>query len=163
MGMGGSCQFHRLLSHSIRKAWSTINKLTGRYGLSSLLCPDSENSIISQLVKNGAHRTRGHEFTRLINMELPDLWKVSTPEGHSISELFRPEELAAALRRLRPEKSPGLDSIFQKLILDAGSGLKFWFCVSLTSCTRQLKTPNICRRALTFAITKPRKATGGPN
>ena len=40
-------------SHSSRKTWSTINKLTGRSGRSSRLCPISLNSSVSQLVKNG--------------------------------------------------------------------------------------------------------------
>jgi len=54
-------------SHSSRKAWRTINKLTGRSGRSSRLCPVSANSIASQLVKNGEHRTGIREFTRLVN------------------------------------------------------------------------------------------------
>ena len=92
--------------------------------------------IASQLVKNGAYRTGGRESTRLINKELSDLWKIPTPAGHSISEPFRPEELAAALRRLKPGKSPGLDSIFPEFILYAGSALKSWFCDFLASCMR---------------------------
>jgi len=43
--------------HSSRKAWRTINKLTGRSGRSFHQCPVSANSIASQLVKNGAHKT----------------------------------------------------------------------------------------------------------
>jgi len=54
--------------------------------------------------------TSDRESTRLVNKELSDLWKIPTPEGHSISEPFRPEEFAAALRRPKSEKSPGLDS-----------------------------------------------------
>ena len=123
-------------SHSSRKAWSTINKLTGRSGRSSHLCPVLANSIASQLVKNGAHRTRGREPTRLVNKQQSDLWKIPTLEGHSISEPFRPAELAASHRRLKPGKSPGLDSIFPEFILHAGSALKSWFCNSLISCMR---------------------------
>jgi len=40
-------------SYSSHKAWSIINKLTGRSGRSSRLCPMSVNSIASQLVRNG--------------------------------------------------------------------------------------------------------------
>ena len=98
-------------SHSRRKVWRTINKLTGRSGSSFRQCPVSANSIASQLVKNGAHKTGDRESTRLVNKELSDFWKIPTPEGHSISEPFRSEDLAAALRRLKPVKSPGLDSI----------------------------------------------------
>jgi len=38
-------------SHSSRKAWRTINKLTGRSGRSFLQCSVSANSITSQLVR----------------------------------------------------------------------------------------------------------------
>jgi len=86
--------------------------------------------------KNGAHRTRGRESTRLVNKQLSDLWKIPTPEGHNISEPFRPEAITAGLRRLNPGKSPGLDSIFPKFILHAGSALKVWLCGFLTSCMR---------------------------
>jgi len=58
-----------------------------------------------QLVKNGAHKTGDRKSTRIVNKELSNLWKIPTPEGHSISEPFGPEELAA-LRRLKPAKPP---------------------------------------------------------
>ena len=83
-------------SHSSRKAWSTINKLTGRSGRSSPLCPVSANYIASQLAKNGAHRTGGRDSTRLNNKQLPDLWKIPIPEDHSMSEPFRREGRTAA-------------------------------------------------------------------
>jgi len=80
-------------SHSSRKAWSTINKLTGRSERSSLLCLLSANSIVSQLVNNGAHMTGGRQSTRLINRLLSDLWKVPTPEGYSISDQNRRQQV----------------------------------------------------------------------
>jgi len=137
-------------SHSSRKAWRNINKLTGMSRSSFRQCPVSANSITSQLVKDGAH-----EPTRLVNKELSDLWKI---EGQSISESFRPEELAAALRRLKPGNFLGLDSIFP----DAGSALKSWFCDFLTSCKRQLKIPKIWKRTLIVAIPKAEKPLGDP-
>jgi len=60
-------------SHSSRKAWRAINKLTGRSGRSSRLCPVLANSIATQLVKNGAHSSRDCKSTRLVNKELSDL------------------------------------------------------------------------------------------
>ena len=79
--------------------------------------PVSANFIASQLEKNGAHRNWDCESTRLVNKQLSELWKILTSEGHSISEPFRPEELAVALRRLKPGKSPGLDSVFPEFLL----------------------------------------------
>ena len=65
-------------SYSTRKAWRTINKLSGRSGRSFHQCPVLANSIASQLVKNGAHRTGDRESTRLVNKELSNLWKMPT-------------------------------------------------------------------------------------
>jgi len=60
-------------------------------------------------------------------------FQVPTPEGNSISDPFRPEGYVAALRRLRPGKSPGLVSIFREFIFHAGPAPKSWFCDFLTS------------------------------
>ena len=103
------------------------------------------------------------ESTRLNNKELSDPWKVPTPEGNSISGPFTPEELSAALRPLKPGKSPGLDSLFRSLYSTlGGSALKSWFCDFLTSCMRQLKIPKIWRRALIVPIPKPEKPLEDP-
>jgi len=144
------------------KAWRTINKHTGRFGRSSRQCPVSANSIASQLVKNGAHQTRYRESTRLVNNELFDLWKIIILEGHNISEPFKPDKLAAALRCLKPGKFPGLDSICPEFILHAGSVLKSWFCDIPTSCMHQFKIPKIRRRALIVAIPQPEMPLGNP-
>ena len=130
-------------SHSSCKAWRTINKHTGRSGCSTRLCLVSANSIALQLVKNGAHKTGDREPTRLVNKELSNLWKIPTPEGHSISKTLRVKEFAAALRRLKSGKSPGLDSIFREFILHARSALKSWFSDFLNSCMCQLRIPKI--------------------
>ena len=113
-------------------------------------------------MKNGAHKTGGRESTRFVNKHLPDVWKIPTSAGHNISEPFRLEAFAAALRRLKPGKSPVLDSIFPEFILHTQSALKSWFCGFLTSCMRQLKIPKIWRRALVVVIPKPEKPLGDP-
>jgi len=68
-----------------RKVWSPIKKLTGRSASSSRLCPVSAYSIASQLMWNGAHKTRDRESTRLVNKQLSDLWKIPTPDGDGSS------------------------------------------------------------------------------
>ena len=49
-------------SHSNRKVWSTINKLSGRSGRSSWLCTVSANSNTSQLEKNRTQRTGSPDY-----------------------------------------------------------------------------------------------------
>jgi len=105
---------------------------------------------------------RHTDLGRLVNMDLSDLWKIPTPEGHSISEPFRLEVLAASLRRLKPGKFPELDSIFPDFIVHTGSALKSWFCDFFTFCMRQLKIPKIWRIALIVAIPKTEKRPEDP-
>jgi len=83
-----------------RRGEQSTNLLAGQDA--HLACaPSRRGHIASQQVKNGAHKTGGRESTRLNNKQLSDLWKIPTPEGHSISETFKLEEFAAALRHLK--------------------------------------------------------------
>ena len=121
---------------------------------------------LGKLHRLATHEERGtwdreSQTSRLATKVLSDLWKIPTPEGHSTSEPFRPEELADALGRLKPRKSPGMDSIFPEFILQTESALKSWFCHFFISCMRQLKIPKIWRRALIVANPKPEKPFGG--
>ena len=148
--MGGSYELHRLL---VLYPQGVENSQQTYWQVWTLV---SANSIASQLVKNGAHKTGSLESTRLVSKQLSDLCKIPKPEGHNISEPFRPEEFAAALRCLKPGKSPGLDTIFPEFILHAGLALKSWYCDFLNSSMHQLKIPKIWRRALVVAIPKTR-------
>ena len=79
-----------------------------------------------------------------------------------IRSFFYPEEFAAALHYLKPDKAPGLDSISPEHLIHAGTGLKFWLSGFLSSCLRQLKIPKVWKRALVVAIPKPSKPVEDP-
>ena len=160
--MGESCQLHRLLL--ALQTQGVENHQQTYWQVWTLLQPVPRLGKFHRLAvgEERGTKTNDHEPTRLANKELSDLWKIPTPEGHSISQPFRPEEFAAALRRLKPRKSRGLDSIFPEFVLHVGSALKSWFCDFLNSCMRQLKIPKIWRRALVVAIPKPEKPLGDP-
>jgi len=149
-------------SHSSRMAWRTINKLAGRSGRSSRLCPVSANSIASQLVKNGAHKTSDRESTRLVNKQLSDLWKIPTPEGHNISEPFRLEDFAAALRRLKPGQSPVLDSHLPGVYTPRRVGSQILVLRHPPFLHAPTQNSKIWRRALVVAIPKPDEPLGDP-
>ena len=85
-----------------------------------------------------------YESTRQVKKELSDLWKIPTPDGHSISEPFRPGGACWSHESLRDciASSRTLYSTPGRL-----SNLGF-----ATSCMRQLKIPKIWRRALVVAF-----------
>jgi len=156
--MGGSCQLHRLLA---LQPQGVENHQQTYWQVWTLLPPLHRLGKFHRIAVGEEWGTQywRPRAPRLVNKELSNLWKIPTPEGHSMSEPFRPEEFAAALRRLKPGKSPGLDSEF---ILHTWSALQSWFCDFFNSCTRQLKIPKIWRRALVVAIPKPEKPLGDP-
>ena len=53
-------------THSSRKAWHTINCLTGRTASKPDKCPVSANAITSQLVQNGRFTNPDHNFSRQV-------------------------------------------------------------------------------------------------
>ena len=71
-------------------------------------------------------------------------------------------DFVAALQQLKPDKAPGPDFIFPKLIIHAGAALKFWLRDFLSSFLRRLKIFKIWRRVLVVAIPKPMKPVGDP-
>ena len=58
--------------HSSRKAWSTLNNLTGRSRHSPRHCAVSANAIASQLIGNGRYEGIDGESSRLISQEVSD-------------------------------------------------------------------------------------------
>ena len=149
-------------THSSRKAWSTINNLTGRSVRYHRPCPISANAIAAQLVKNGKYEVKDRKSSRLVAKEVTDLWRVDTPAGRSISNDFSSEEFAAALQQTRPHKSPGPDKICPELILHAGPAMKSWLRRFLSSCLCHHRIPKIWRRASVVAIPKPGKPLDDP-
>ena len=94
--------------------------------------------------------------------EVPELWKIQTPAGESLSDDFTPEEFSSALQLLKTGKAPGPDSTSPELILYAGAALKTWLNTFLSFCMRQQRLSKIWRRASVVAIVKPMKSLGDP-
>ena len=127
--------------HSIRKAWSILNNLTGRSRRSPRHCAVSANAIASQLIRNDKYKGIDRESSRLISQEVSDLRRATPASPVNISESFTSQESAVVLKHLKPGKAPGPDSICPELITHAGAALKSWLCGFLSSCLRHLKIP----------------------
>ena len=143
--------------HSSRRAWRTINKLTGRYRPPLGECPIIADAIASQLVDNGTYPAGNKDMARHVSREVFELWKIPTPPDHNISQEFSGNELILALNLLKPGKAPGLDRICLGFILYGGKALKSWLRKFLSSCLHHLKIPKIWGRADVAAIPKPNK------
>ena len=84
------------LKHSSRLAWNSMNNLPGRTRNPHRSCPISSNSIASQIVQNGIHKTKNRELARLVLQEVFELWRIPTPPDKYTSKDFSPNEFACA-------------------------------------------------------------------
>ena len=85
-------------THSSRKAWQTINKLTGRSTTHSR-CPVTANAIASQLLNNGRFPDADRDFARWTSREVTSLSRAATADTNLSSD-FTVEELEAAIKKL---------------------------------------------------------------
>ena len=102
-------------THSSRKAWQTINQLTGRNTKPSR-CPVTANAIASQLLKNGRFPDADKEFARLTSHKVSSLSRAASADANLSADLTA-AELSAALNKLIPGKAPGCDYIHPEFII----------------------------------------------
>lgn len=148
-------------THSSRKAWDTINRLTGRASRTCSKCPVTPNAIASQLVANGRYANPDRSFKRCLAKNVAELWKTDT-ESHDLTGDFTDSEMTNAIKSLKAGKSPGLDRIHPEFLQHMGKNAVKWLQSYFSLCLKHLKIPKIWRKALVVAIPKPNKPTNQP-
>ena len=143
-------------THSSRKAWQTINKLTGRSTTHSS-CPVTANAIASQLLNNGRFpdADRLGDFARWTSRE-SSLSRGAIADANLSSD-FTVEELEAAIKKLKSGKAPGRDNIHPEFVIHQSAKTTAWLCSFFTSCLRRSKLPKTWRRATVVALPNPNK------
>ena len=148
-------------THSSRKAWNTVNRLTGRATSKPDACPVSANAIASQLIENGRYPQPDREFSRQVNKDVAELWKCEREDINTTTP-FTTEEMAEALKRMKAGKAPGPDKIHPEFLLHIGEEANSWLCNFMSCCMERCKIPKIWRRATVIALPKPNKPRDDP-
>lgn len=148
-------------THSSRKAWHTINRLTGRSAAKPEKCPVSANAIASQLLQNGHFRNPDRDFSRRVRKEVAQQWKIDRNDV-SITSSFTTEELTEALKSLKAGKAPGPDDIHPEFLLHAGDVASEWLRQFMSTSMDSCKIPKIWRKATVIALPKPNKPKDDP-
>ncbi|KAM3864710.1 putative RNA-directed DNA polymerase from transposon X-element [Diretmus argenteus] len=147
-------------THSSRKAWRTINQLTGR-NTTAHSCPVTANAIASQLLKNGRFPDADKDFARLTSCEVSCISRATSVDSN-LSGVYTTEELSEAMSKLKPGKSPGRDNIHPEFVIHQSTKTSRWLCAFFTACYQRLKLPKIWRRASVIALPKPNKDPEDP-
>ena len=148
-------------THSSRKAWQTINKLTGRNTTHSR-CPVTANAIASQLLDNGRFPDADRDFARWTSREVTSLSIAATADANLSSE-YTVDELEAAIRKMKSGKAPGRDNIHPEFVIHQSAKTTAWLCSFFTSCFRRSKHPKTWRRATVVALPQPSIPAQDPN
>ena len=106
-------------THSSRRAWQTINKLTGQ-ATKPKPCPITADAIAAQLISNGRFPDADKPFTRKTIGEVHDLRRAPSADLN-LSGDFTNDEMVSAIKHLKPNKAPGIDNIHPEFILHQGS------------------------------------------
>ena len=147
-------------THSSRKAWQTINKMTGR-STTHYRCPVTANAIASQLLNDGRFPDADRYFARWTSREGTSLPRAATADANLSSD-FTVEELEAAIKKLKSGKAPGRGNIHPEFVIHQSAKTTAWLCSFFTSCYRRSKLPKTWRHATVVALPKPNKPAQDP-
>ena len=147
-------------THSSRKAWQTINQLSGR-STPPPKCPVTANAIAAQLLKNGRFPDADKEFARSTSHEVSSLSRAASVNAN-LSGDFTPAELNDAMAKLKQGKAPGSDNIHPEFVIHQSEITSAWLCAFFSACLRRSKLPRAWRRAAVIALLKPNKPADDP-
>ena len=147
-------------THSSRRAWHTINKITGGINTSPP-CPITANSIATTLVRNGRFPNADKTFARQTTSNVHKLRRAPSVVSNLPGE-FSPEEMKTALKHLKSGKSPGLDNIHPEFLLNQGVKATEWLRLFCSQCLHSRRFPKIWRLSKVIAIHKPNKPLDDP-
>ena len=147
-------------THSSRKAWQTINQLSGRSTVPPK-CPVTANAIAAQLLTNGRFPGADKGFARLTSHEASALSRAASVNANLSGE-FTPTELRDAISKLKQGKAPGPDNIHPEFVIHQSERTSTWLCAFLSACLQKSKLPRTWRRAVVIALLKPNKPPEDP-
>ena len=82
--------------------------------------------------------------------------------GSGLTSEFAIEELVAAMKTLKPGKSPGPDNIHSEFILHLDDSCLKWLAKLFSTCMEHKKLPKFWKMAKMIAVLKPDKPVNSP-
>ena len=141
-------------THSSRKAWKTINRLSKDYTQPQQQCKVTANQVAHQLLLNG----KGNSSHKPTRVKIPS----HTDAEHSLTDPFTMEELKKGVKALANNKAAGLDDILCEQIKHLGVKTQTWLLQMMNNVMESNKFPKLWRKSRVIAILKPGKDSSLP-
>ena len=142
------------ITHSSRKAWKTINRLSKDYTQPQQQCKVTANQVAHQLLLNG----KGNSSHTPKRVKIPS----HTDAEHSLTDPFTMEELKKGVKALANNKAAGLDDILCEQIKHLGVKTQTWLLQMMNNVMESNKFPKLWRKSRVIAILKPGKDSSLP-
>ena len=136
-------------THSSRKAWKTINKLTKDYTEPQQQCKVTADQVAHQLLLNG----KGNKLHVPRREKMPR----QTVTESKLTSPFLMEDLLHGVKALKNNKAAGLDDLLCEQIKHFGEATLRWLLQMMNSILKTQKFPNLWRKSKVIAILKPGK------
>ena len=135
-------------THSSRKAWKTINKLTKDDTEPQQQCKVTADKVAHQLLLNG---NGNKHVPRRENMP-----RESVTES-KLTSPFLMEDLLHGVKAVKNNKAAGLDDMLCEQIKHFGEATFRWLLQMMNSILKTQKFPKLWRKSKVIAILKPGK------
>ena len=136
-------------THSSRKAWKTINKLTKDYTEPQQQCKVTADQVAHQLLLNG----KGNKLYVPRREKMPR----QTVTESKLTSPFLMEDLLHGVKALKNNKAVGLDDMLCEQIKHFGEATLRWLLQMMNSILKTQKFPKLWRKSKVIAILKPGK------
>ena len=142
-------------THSGRKAWKTINKLTKDYTEPQQQCKVTADQVAQQLLLND----KGNKLHVPPREKMPR----QTVTESKLTSSFLMEVLLHGAKALKNNKAADLDNMLCEQIKHFGKATLRWLLQMITSILKTQKFPKLWRKSKVIAILKPGKDSTLPN
>ena len=144
------------LTHSSRKAWNTIKRLSVDNTKAEYHSNVTANQIAHQLLLNGKSNATMPKQSK------PRLKRPNEENNPGLTNPFTSQELENGIKALKQGKTAGLDNIRAEQITQFGSTTRKWLLRFYNNCLRNHRLPKLWRKAKVIALLKPGKDPNDP-
>lgn len=144
------------MTHSSRKAWSTLRKLGGAE-LPIPAKPKVHPNNIARRIVQLSKASSDKEFTRSVNSHLKAKRRAMDPNNDYYTKNFTEAEISEALRATKNGKAAGFDKVYPELLTHTGPKARKWLTQFYSDILHTGKLPKAFKNTKIIAILKPGK------
>lgn len=148
-------------SKSSRKAWNTLNRLSGKSNRKKKIYPVTPNQIATKMMENSKGRVPEKQMKTVERIFTRNFR--TSQRSSNLAAPFSIEEVFEAVKQLQCGKAPGYDNVFPDNLRHLGSGAMKCLTKLFSNIHNSGKLPKEWKRAKVVAVLKPNKSAENPS